>query len=480
MEVYPGGFRLTAFKSSLKFALLSSALIAGAAQPVFAQTPPVLAITPGNLLFNYSVGGTPPVSQAVTIAPSNTTTTSATITSASITYTGSATGWLLIPQTNLATPASLNVFVTNLGALTPGTYAATVTLTYTGADPSSTSTFGIFLNVTAAGGGGGGFNETVTASPTSLAFSAPAGGATPVAQTVTVMVNDGAAFTASAVTNDGNPWLIASVPATGGVVNVSVNPSILNSGNYAGTVNIKAPNAIAQVSVTLAVGALTLSTNPSSLTFTIPQNYGYGAAQSIQVTSATPAAITTSAVSDNNWLVVDTTSATTPAAIIVRANDSSLPQGTYMGMVNIQTSPSNTYSVPVTLIVGPPAIFNLSPANLTFSYTIGNPVPPMQTTNVKSLNGSVQSFTVASSTNDGAAWLMASAVSPTPGQVQISISPTTLSPGSYTGVVTVTPATTGASPQPIAVSLTVLPAPTPLVSAVVSSASYAVGVVAPC
>src|SRR5665213_2660774 len=161
MEVYPGGFRLTAFKSSLKFALLSSALIAGAAQPVFAQTPPVLAITPGNLLFNYSIGGTPPVSQAVTISPSNTTTTSATITSASITYTGSATGWLLIPQTNMTTPASLNVFVVNPSALAPATYSATVTLTYTGADASSANIFGVALIVAAAGSGGG-FNETVT------------------------------------------------------------------------------------------------------------------------------------------------------------------------------------------------------------------------------------------------------------------------------------------------------------------------------
>src|ERR1019366_9226517 len=113
------------------------------------------------------------------------------------------------------------------------------------------------------------------------------------------------------------------------------------------------------------------------------------------------------AASDNNWLVVDTPSATTPASIVVRANDSSLPQGTYQGTVTVQTSPTNQIPVPVTLNVGPPATLQLSPGSLTFSYTIGNPLPAAQLTNVKSLTAAAQTFTVASSTTEGAAWLMA-------------------------------------------------------------------------
>jgi len=150
-----------------------------------------------------------------------------------------------------------------------------------------------------------------------------------------------------------------------------------------------------------------------------------------------------------------------------------------MGSVTIQTSPTNAVTVPVSLTVGPPATLSLAPASVSFSYTAGNAVPAFQTTSVKSLTGAVQIFSVTSSTSDGAAWLSAAATSPTPGSVNISVNPVILSPGSYSGVVSVLPSAAGSSAQPIAVSLTVLPPPTPVVSAVVSSASYVGGTVAP-
>jgi len=150
-----------------------------------------------------------------------------------------------------------------------------------------------------------------------------------------------------------------------------------------------------------------------------------------------------------------------------------------MGNVTVQLSPSVQSQVPVTLNVGPPATLSLAPSSVAFSYTIGNSTPGSQTVNVKSLTGAAQTFSVAATTSDGAAWLTASPTSPTPGSVTVGVSPGTLMPGSYNGVINVTPATAGASPQPIQVSLTVLPAPKPTVLSTVSAASYGGGAVAP-
>ncbi len=147
--------------------------------------------------------------------------------------------------------------------------------------------------------------------------------------------------------------------------------------------------------------------------------------------------------------------------------------------MTIQTSPSNAILVPVTLNIGPPATLQLSASSVAFTYTVGGAAPATQTVTIKSLTSAAQTFSTTTSTTDGAAWLMASATAPTPGLVSIGINPGTLMPGSYTGVINVTPSATGSSPQPISVSLTVLPAPTPVVLSALSSASYAGGTVAP-
>ena len=477
---------MTALKSIPTTVFLCFLTCMALAHSAFAQAP-VLAVSPSTMIFNYTLGSGSAPAQAITVTAASGM-GSAVVISATPSYSaGGPTNWLLLPTAptglpGLAIPASINVYLVNTATLAPGAYSATITLNYLGADPSSATTVAVFLTVTAAGGGGGGGGnpgETITATPSSLAYSYSPGGAAPAAQVLSVAVGDGAAFTAAAVTNDGNPWLSAAVNSSSNTVVVAVNPSILSAGSYAGTITLTAPGASTQVPVTLAVGGIGLSVNPAQLSFTVPQNYGFGAPMGIQVTSTPSASIMAFGASDNNWLVVDTPTAQTPATITVRANDSNLPQGTYAGSVTVQTSPTNAVTVPVSLTVGPPATLSLAPASVSFSYTIGNAVPGFQTTSVKSLTGAVQNFSVTSSTNDGAAWLSAAATSPTPGSVNISVNPVILSPGSYSGVVSVLPSAAGSSAQPIAVSLTVLPPPTPVVTAVVSSASYVGGSVAP-
>lgn len=474
---------MNAFKSLINPALLTFAYCLGLAHAASAQAP-VLTIAPGNLQFSYTSGGTVPAAQTVTVSTASST-GSATVNSASISYSvGGPSGWLLVPTPNgivaPGTSDSFPVYLVGASSLAPGAYSAVITLSYSGADPSSTTSFAVLLSVLPTGtSGGGSFTETITVSPTSLSFSYSPGSGVPPSQTVSVTVNDGASFTVAGVTNDGNPWLQASLASAANTVNVAVSPASLSPGSYSGTVTITAPSAVAQVAVALTVSAVGFTLNQTQLSFTLPQNYGLGAPQTIQVTSSPSTTVNASGTSDYGWLIVGTTSVQTPGAISVLANDSSLAQGSYQGVVTVQSAASTAVSIPVSLTVGPPATLSLAPGSINFSYTMGSPVPASQVSIVKSLTGSAQTFTVAASTNDGAAWLLATASSPTPGQVNVSVNPQVVLPGYYSGVVNVTPSTAGASPEPIAVSLTVLPAPTPVIRSVVSSASYGGSAIAP-
>lgn len=451
---------------------------------------PVVTVNPYPLMINYVTGTTVPTTPYTATVVSNGASVSASVVSLNY-YTGQPTGWLtpFPPPGNSAgsTPATLNFYLNSavVSTLPVGTYEAQMQLSFSATlDPSSLPDPLIVLNVLASGGGGG-FNpsETITTSPTTVAFVAQVGGSAPTPQTLAVTTSDAAGFTVTAQTNDGNQWLSvspSSVSSTPANLTVSVNPGLLPAaGNYTGTITIVTPSSNIQVPVSLSLGGTGLTVMPTSLTFNVPQNFGFGAPQYIQVTATGTSPFSAQASSDFNWLVVDTPTGTTPGTVTVRANDASLMPGTYMGSVTVQLSPSNLVQIPTTLTVGPPATLSLAPSSLSFTYTVGGTLPASQTVAIKSLNSTTQSFSTATSTTDGAAWLTASATSPTPGSVSVSVNPTTLVPGSYTGVVNVTPSITGASPEPIVIGLTVVPAPTPTVVSVVSAASYAAGTVAP-
>lgn len=441
----------------------------------------MISIPNSTIIVNYTIGSaTAPGPQTVTVSSD----LPATITSETITYPPSAgSGWLFIPPpgVGLALPTSLSLYVTP-GTLAAGTYAAQVQLGFSGTvDPSSTTTITVFLIVAAAGGGGAP-NESITLSATSLSFAYQLGGAVPAAQAITVTTSDGASFSVTAVTNDGNPWLLVSpaAAASPGTINISVSPASLASGTYTGTVTVAGPSQTAQVTVTLTVSGGVLSANPAVLMFNVPQNYGLSAPQGVQITSSPSVAISIAVASDQGWLIADQSSGKTPDTINVRANVGALPQGNYQGTVTVQAGLGNFALIPVTLTIGAPATLSLAPASLSFSYVLGTTLPPAQTTKVNSLTGSTQSFTVASTTNDGAAWLTGTATpGTTPGVVTVTVSPAALAAGSYSGTVNVTATGAGSSPEPIVVSLTVMNPPPPVVSAITSSASYATGIVAP-
>lgn len=302
---------------------------------------------------------------------------------------------------------------------------------------------------------------TVGVSPASLSFNW-SGGATPAAQSIAVN-SGGSALSFSVATSA--TWL-AATPVSGttaGNVSVSVNPGSLAAGTYTGTVSINAPgasNSPKTVPITLTVTAAalpTLSVSPASLAYTYQIGGSTPAAQAVAATSSGSAAGYTSATSAT-WLSVAPASGTTPGTLSASVNPSGLTAGTYTGNVTITSAAtSNTpKTVPVTLTVTAATVptLNASPLNLSFSYLTGEATPAAQTVNLTS-SGAL-SYSAAGS----AAWLgVTPATGNTPGSLNVSVNPTGLAAGTYTGTVTVTPSGASDSPQKIAVTLAVTGTP---------------------
>ncbi|MGC2198086.1 MAG: choice-of-anchor D domain-containing protein, partial [Terriglobales bacterium] len=144
----------------------------------------------------------------------------------------------------------------------------------------------------------------------------------------------------------------------------------------------------------------------------------------------------------------------------------------YTGNVTITSAGASNSpkTVPVTLTVTAAALPSLtvSPASLTYAYQIGGSTPAAQALALSS-SGSAVSYTTATN----AAWLSATPASGTaPGNLSVSVNPSGLAAGTYTGNVTITSAGASNSPKTVAVTLTVTAAAAPTLSASPLSLSF--------
>ncbi len=113
---------------------------------------------------------------------------------------------------------------------------------------------------------------------------------------------------------------------------------------------------------------------------------------------------------------------------------------------------------------------SVSPSSLTFYYQIGSTAPAAQTIDVSS-SGAAITFNASATTANGVAWL---SVTPptwtTRGQLGVSVNPTGLTTGTYTGTVIVSSA--GASNTPVNVPVTLYISTSPLLIVSQSSLSF--------
>jgi hypothetical protein len=216
-----------------------------------------LVLSPSSLTFNATAGGGAPPAQTLSVRAS-----SRTEFTAQVSVQGEdddqreSANWLSVssPSAILYTNQDLTVSV-NPAGLAVGTYNGTISLRTS----QGRQTVGVKFTVAQASTGNG-----ITLSPTSLTFSATAGGVAPASQSLSVTAASATSFTASTLVPSGVPnWLGISpsgVLTTNRKLTVSVSLAGLLTGSYAGSISIAANGSTRSVPVTLVVNTAGTST----------------------------------------------------------------------------------------------------------------------------------------------------------------------------------------------------------------------------
>jgi uncharacterized protein (TIGR03437 family) len=236
-------------------------------------------------------------------------------------------------------------------------------------------------------------------------------------------------------------WLVPTVGATTTCslkgpctpIAIALQTAALAAGTYTGTVTISDPNAVNApqfVSVTVMVGGSV----PSNIVFYLPP----GGSASQDFTTATPVKDTVAPASP--WLSIAVNGAGTfnfnvPYQVTATAA-SGMGTGQTTATITLTGSsfaPDNK-AISVTLNVTTQPILDASPATVSLT---GVPAAIKQTTTVAISNGGQGTLTVSGVTAAAATgtWLSAQLVNN--GAVAITADPTSLTPGSYPGTVTV-------------------------------------------
>lgn len=171
-------------------------------------------------------------------------------------------------------------------------------------------------------------------------------------------------------------------------------------------------------------------------------------------------------------------SGTSPMGVSAHVDPTGLSPGVYNAVIAIVPTGGATVTVSVTLTVtaNPNATtLSLSATTLSFVCQSGTPGPPAQFVQLTE-TGRQLSFLTGS---DAPTWLSVTpAAGDPPATLTVSVNPIVLSPGSYTGTITITlPLLAGASAK-ITVSLTVTAPAGPVIAGVANAASFGAGPVA--
>lgn len=387
-----------------------------------------LTVAPTSLSFTHQLNTNAPQPQVLFI---NTPTSGQPVT-----LSASSSGWLQLSTTTAQTPATVTVSVLPSG-LNVGIFNGSIQITSGG----QTQTVPVTLNVV---------QNTLTVTPTTLQFNFAPGGTVPDAQTVSVASSPaGQSFGATASSTGG--WLAVSTNSsvTPATLTVTVAPQGLAQGTYNGQITVTSGGFTEIVTVTLVVQPFTLTVSPSALTFDAQPGGSAPANQTVSVSSVPPGtnfSVTTSASA--RWLSASASSGRTPATVTVSVDPAGLDAGTYTGSITV-TAQGQTQSVAVTLNVARPTL-TVNPTSLTFNQILLQDPPSAQTVSVSSVPSGLN---FGASVTSNSPWLAVSvAASRTPSSLTVSVDPTGLEPGTYTGTIAVT---ASGQTQNVSVSLVV-------------------------
>jgi uncharacterized protein (TIGR03437 family) len=211
-----------------------------------------------------------------------------------------------------------------------------------------------------------------------------------------------------------------------------------------------------------------LTVTPSNLTFTYQIVKGAAttipAAQTMAIKrsgtgTALPYSITVSPPSP--WLIITPLTGLTGGSVSIRVNPTSLIAGSYAAVVQIDAQGSSgpvTAGVVLT-VKSPPPVMTVAPITLAYSWQTDSLTAPATQSFVVSTDGEPFTYTA---TVAGGAWLTANpaigvVISGSPITVDVAITTTGLSPGTYTGKITVASTTASNKSATVSVTLTVTP-----------------------
>ncbi len=303
-------------------------------------------------------------------------------------------------------------------------------------------------------------NTATVAIPVSISTQ-PAGKLITTGQiaTLSVSVSGGSSFNYTwyqGVSGDTSLPPVRTVISSGSTTDSFTTPALNTTTSYWVRVS-NGTNSVDSSTATITVST-GLMTTPSSLTFTgspsgtnpVPQTVSLTANTSVTWTTAT------STSSGGNWLSATPVSGSTPGTVSVSASVAGLSPGTYSGTVAVTPSIGTVVTVSVTLTVTPAVAISLQPSALSFQAIVGGAVPPSQSVIINTSNGSAVNWSAQASTSSGGSWLSAAPTSGSaPGNVFVSVDPSSLVAGTYKGTITISTPLGNPTSQTVAVSLTV-------------------------
>lgn len=446
---------------------------------------PVVSVSPTPLQFNIQTGGTNNItSQLLTIGVAPAAQVGFGFT-ASVDPNPAGKNWILINPPNGNTDvqtglAQVTVSVDTTG-LPANTYNGTITLITPNGAPAQTS-IPVKLVVSSSP------LLNIPAAP--VTFNYQLGAAKPADQTVNVTATSGSlAYTVAVSAN--TPWLSATANgSTAAPFAVSVNPSGLTPGTYNGSVTVTGTTAgsgTQQIPVILKVtNDPSIVTNFSSLAFPFQIGQATPASQLLKVSSSTGApinivaTISQSTCPSSAWLLVNGSATVPPTgptdtSIVVSVNPVGLPVGTCTAKITLTgaivstgaAAPNSPLEIPVTLYISNSPLLVVTPTlPLAFNAALGAQTVAPQTVTLSSTSSAAAdqlNYNVTFQTATGGSWLFVGPLAGTTASnnvLTISVIPSLLSAGTYTGTVTVNATTSGGaavanSPLIIPVSLTV-------------------------
>jgi uncharacterized protein (TIGR03437 family) len=435
--------------------------------------------TPLSLTFNGTVSGNPPPTQAISVVPATGATLPANfrVTVDNGQSNTAAPAWITVTPISAAAPAGLVVSV-DQGSMAAGAYAARIQIL----DSNGLVTnIPVTLNVASVA-------QQVTVAPSILNFSALA--ATPgnlVGELAVSSIGTSAlGFTASVA---GKSSWISSVTASSSTttrnapvfVQVLVNTEGLAIGAYHDSILVSAGGGLVQPSVaSIPVSLFVASSGPilavdtTGVLFQAVEGGGSTETQIVKVLDLGDSGSTVNwnatLVSGSDWLKLVSSSGTATSAIPgnltleLTPGATELTAGPHYAVVKITDSKSLNSPEYVTAVLnlepsGTAAAPELTPVGLFFTTPVGGPAPAAQQVQVNTSSASAVSFNAAVTTADGATWLTVAPTSgtasgQTPGSLAVSVDPTGLPAGIYSGDVNVS---IGALLQSVNVTFVVQP-----------------------